>query len=86
MLDKLIISDNLTIKEAIRRVETSGQKCVYIEKNNKLIGSLTDGDLRKLIINEVNLNKSIKKFYNKNPKYLKKKNFSPNLNKVKQIF
>ena len=76
MLDKLIIKDNLSIKEAIKRVEISGQRCVYIEKNNKLIGSLTDGDLRKLIIKDVNLTKKITKYFNKNPKYLEKKNFS----------
>ena len=57
MLDKLIINGNLSIKEAIKKVEISGQRCVYIEKNNKLIGSLTDGDLRKLIIKDINLNK-----------------------------
>jgi len=68
MLDKLIIKDNLSIKEAIKRVEISGQRCVYIEKNNKLIGSLTDGDLRKLIIKDVNLTKKITKYFNKNPK------------------
>ena len=76
MLDKLIIKDNLSIKEAIKKVEISGQRCVYIEKNNKLIGSLTDGDLRKLIIKDVNLTKKITKYFNKNPKYLEKKNFS----------
>ena len=42
MLDKLIIKDNLSIKEAIKRVEISGQRCVYIEKNNKLIGLLLE--------------------------------------------
>ena len=45
------------------------------EKNNKLIGSLTDGDLRKLIIKDVNLTKKITKYFNKNPKYLEKKIF-----------
>lgn len=76
MLDKLIIKDNLSIKEAIKKVELSGQRCVYIEKNNKLIGSLTDGDLRKLIIKDVNLTKKITTYFNRNPKYIEKKNFS----------
>ena len=76
MLDKLIINGNLSIKEAIKKVEISGQRCVYIEKNNKLIGSLTDGDLRKLIIKDINLNKKISKYFNRNPKYIERKKFS----------
>ncbi len=83
MLNKLIISNNLSIKDAIKKVELSGQRCVYIERKNKLIGSLTDGDLRKLIIKNTNLNQKITKFYNKNPKFLEKKNFS--INKAKKI-
>ena len=75
MLKNLIINQNLSIKDALKKVEISGQRCVYIEKNNKLIGSLTDGDLRKLIIKDIALNKKITSFYNKNPKYLDKKNF-----------
>ena len=76
MLDKLIINGNLSIKEAIKKVEISGQRCVYVEKNNKLIGSLTDGDLRKLIIKDINLNRKISKYFNRNPKYIEKKKFS----------
>ena len=84
MLKNLVISENLTIREALKKVEMSGQRCIYIEKNNKLIGSLTDGDLRKLIIKNINLNKKIINFYNKNPKYLDKKNFS--ISKAKKLF
>ncbi len=54
MLEKLIITNNLSIKEALKKVELSGQRCVYVEKNKKLIGSLTDGDIRKLIIKDIN--------------------------------
>lgn len=83
MVQKLIISANLSIKEALKKVELSGQRCVYIEKNKKLIGSLTDGDIRKLIIKDVNLNKKITNFYNKSPKFLEKNNFS--ISKAKKI-
>jgi len=78
MFRNLIINQNLSLKDALKKIEASGQKCIYIEKNNKLIGSLTDGDVRKLIIKDINLNKKITNFYNKNPKYLDTKNFSTN--------
>ena len=83
MLEKLIITNNLSIKEALKKVELSGQRCVYVEKNKKLIGSLTDGDIRIRILKDINLNKKITNFYNKNPKFLEKKNFT--ISKAKKI-
>tara|TARA_B100000787_G_C16195401_1_gene300407 strand:+ start:2124 stop:3188 length:1065 start_codon:yes stop_codon:yes gene_type:complete len=83
MLKNLIINKNLSIREALKRVELSGQRCVYISKDNKLVGSLTDGDLRKLIIKDVNLDKKITNFYNKYPKFLEKKNFT--ISRAKKI-
>ena len=74
MDNNLIGNNNLTIKEALEKVQKSGQK---------LVGSLTDGDIRKFIINGTNLNTKITKIYNKRPKYLEKNNFS--LNAAKQI-
>ena len=76
MLKNLIIKDNLTIKEALKKVEESGHKTVYVEKKNRLVGSLSDGDIRKLIINNVSLDKKITKIYNNKPKFLEKKKFT----------
>ncbi|MDA9604789.1 sugar phosphate nucleotidyltransferase [Candidatus Pelagibacter sp.] len=72
----IIISPDLTIKEALQKIEKSGLKCIFIEKDNKLIGSLSDGDVRRLIIQGKNLNQQINNVYNKNPKFLSKTNYS----------
>ncbi len=79
----LICRPDITIREALEKFNKSGQKCIYIEKNNKLVGSLTDGDIRKFIIKDINLNTKITKFFNKRPKYLEKSNYS--LASAKQI-
>lgn len=84
MIKNFIINDNISIKEALKKVEQSGHRCVYIEKKNKLIGSLTDGDIRKQIINNVSLDKKIKKIFNKNPKYLEQDKFTTS--NVRKIF
>ena len=84
MKKNFIIKDNISIKEALKKVEGSGHHCVYVEKNNKLIGSLTDGDIRKQIINNVSLDKKIKKIFNKNPKYLEQEKFTRS--NAKKIF
>ena len=55
----VIASPSLTIKEALKKLEKSGLRCVFVEKNNKLFGSLTDGDIRKLIIYGKNLNQKM---------------------------
>ena len=72
----IVINPDLTIKEALQKIEKSGLKCVFIEKNNKLIGSLTDGDIRRLIINGKNLNQKITNVYNKNPKFICRSEYS----------
>ena len=41
-----------------------------VENNNKLVGSLTDGDLRRGFINGLGLNDHLSKFMNSSPKYI----------------
>ena len=80
----VIASPSLTIKEALKKLEKSGLRCVFVEKNNKLFGSLTDGDIRKLIIYGKNLNQKISKVCNKNPKFLDKSEYS--MKTAKKLF
>ena len=62
---------DISIKKALQLIKKNGAKAlVVIDKNDKLIGSVSDGDIRKAILNNVNLNKNIKNIFNKNPKYL----------------
>jgi len=82
-LKNLITKSNSSIREVLERIELSGLGCIYVEKNNRLIGSLTDGDIRRLIIKDVSLNKRIAKFFNKKPKFLEKKDFT--INRAKKI-
>ena len=43
-----------------------------VDKENKLIGSLTDGDIRRGLINELSINKTVDDFIQKEPKYIRK--------------
>ena len=46
--EKIIINKNATINLALKQLKFSGTKClVVLDKNKKLLGTLTDGDLRK---------------------------------------
>tara|TARA_Y100000590_G_C15687261_1_gene1002063 strand:+ start:809 stop:1867 length:1059 start_codon:yes stop_codon:yes gene_type:complete len=70
-MNELIKTTDITLKTALKLLSKSGQKClVIINKNNKLIGTLSDGDIRKAIVSNKSLNSKITKIFQKNPKYL----------------
>jgi dTDP-glucose pyrophosphorylase len=51
-LESLLVPPDASIKEAIVRLNETGKKVVYvIDPNRKLVGSVTDGDIRRAIIN-----------------------------------
>ena len=57
---------NSTIKQAIDILNKHGSKTIIvINNNNKLIGTLSDGDIRRSIIKGFNLKSSINSIFNK---------------------
>ena len=47
-----------TIKKCILNLERSTKQIIFVVKKNKvLLGSLTDGDIRRAILNNYDLNK-----------------------------
>lgn len=82
--DNLLINNYAKIKDAFKKISIGGQKClIVINKDGFLEGTISDGDLRKCIINNKKLNQTIYEFYNKKP-FCVKKNF--NIEKLKKIF
>ena len=76
-MKKIIVSKDIKITHAMKKIAQSGTRCLIIADNsNKLIGTLTDGDIRKAILNGTKLNDTIKSVYNSKPNYLIKDKFS----------
>jgi len=70
-MKKFIIFNNQTIREALLKIDKNGKKSlIVIDKKNKLIGSISDGDIRRHILKNNSLNYKISKIYNKKPHYL----------------
>ena len=70
-MKKIIIMKNSTLKDALYALNDSGEKCLIVSNNfNKLLGTLSDGDLRKSLLLGVNLNEKKYKIYNKKPTFL----------------
>ena len=64
-----IVSKDITIKEALKFLEKNLEKCLFAtNKNKKLVGSLTDGDMRRAMLKRADFSSKIEKYLNKKPK------------------
>ena len=66
--ESILIEKNKTIKHSLRILSKVGRKClIVVTKKNILLGTLSDGDIRKAILKGRDINTPIDKIYNKNP-------------------
>ncbi len=72
-LRKLFIDRNITIKNAMRRMDKASKKILFVtDKKRSLIGTVTDGDIRRWILKDGDLNERVNKVYNDKPVYIKR--------------
>lgn len=84
-LKKLLSTENISLRNALDKMNNNGKKClVIVDKNRKLLGTLSDGDIRHQIKNKINLKKKIISIYNHNPKYIYENDL--NIGKLKKLF
>ena len=66
-----------SIRTGLQKISKSGTKCIaVVDSKNKLLGTLSDGDIRRAILKKAKLSKSISSIYNKNPFYLIENKYS----------
>lgn len=71
-LKKIIISIDSSILTAINNLNISGLKVVLVvDKNNKFIGIINDGDIRRGFLKGYKINQSIQNIVNKKPFFIK---------------
>lgn len=76
---------NISIREALKKLNHSGHKClIIVDNNNTLIGTLSDGDLRKAILRGFNVGNPIKGIYQSDPTVLLSGEYSKE--EAKKIF
>lgn len=57
---KILIDKNSTVKDAMKQLDTTAEKILFVVgQNNKLVGSLTDGDIRRWILKDGSLSELI---------------------------
>ena len=67
----ITVQENITIREAMKVLEKTSEKCILVvDKNKKLLGTLTDGDLRRSILRGAKFSEDISTSYNLEPTHL----------------
>ncbi len=75
-----IIQHKDTIKQALTKIdELAGQTLFIVDENDKMIGTLTDGDIRRGLLNGANLDSPVEEFMSKKFKFLIQHEFSSGL-------
>lgn len=77
--EHLILSGS-TVKEALTMLNKLSQDAILfvIDINNKLIGSLTDGDVRRGLLNNFTIENKIDEIIQPNPRFIKKGDYDIN--------
>ena len=74
-IKKVSIQLNKSIENALKQLKKTGSRCLVVLDKKKLIGTVTDGDLRKSILKKNNLKTKIINVCNTKPKFIYKMNF-----------
>ena len=68
LIGKYMIDISLSVRNAMKKLDESNRKILCVIKENKfLLGTLTDGDIRRWIINGNSLDDDLSNVYNQNP-------------------
>lgn len=67
---KFLIENNISIQDALRAIDLNGYGVVYITEGKKVIGVVTDGDIRRYILRTGKVNDEISQVANYRFKYM----------------
>ena len=68
ILSQVVIDDSSTIRGAIEKLNSNGfQFLVVVDKNDELVGSISDGDIRRAILRGLSLDDLLSEAMNKKP-------------------
>lgn len=67
-IDKLLVYKNDSIKETLKKLDLGAKGIVLlVDEENKLLATITDGDIRRGILNGISLDESVEKIAHYNP-------------------
>ena len=84
-MKNITVQPRITIRQAMKNLNQSGEKClVIVDQKNTLLGTLSDGDLRKAILKGSAMGDTIHSIYQSKPTVLVDGKY--NLDEAKKIF
>lgn len=70
-LKPFLIQEDISVKDAMKQMDRAGRKILFIvDAENRILGVVTDGDIRRWILKEESLDESISQTMNRNPIYI----------------
>jgi dTDP-glucose pyrophosphorylase/predicted transcriptional regulator len=82
-INKIKISKNSTIREALKAISQDSLRiAVVVDKKDKLVGTLTDGDIRRGLLKGLSMESSVDSIVSKNPVVVKKKDSEKDVLKI----
>ena len=82
-IEKIKIAEDSSIKQTLKVIsDGTFQIAIVVDKKGKLVGTLTDGDIRSGFLKGLNINSSVKSIVNKNPIIVKKTETKEKLLKI----
>lgn len=73
VMERYIISERFTIKEALvslNQISSDSQSLLVVDDDNKMVGTLTDGDIRRGLISGADLSDHVRTVMHKDFKYI----------------
>ena len=65
-IERILVKPNSSIKDTIKVIDKAAKQiALVVDKNKKLIGTVTDGDVRRGIIDGIKMKESVCKIMNK---------------------
>jgi len=67
---EFFIARDSSLRDALRKLNDSAKKVLFLEIEGKLLGALTDGDIRRWMLSGGSLDETVEKAANFHPKFL----------------
>lgn len=67
-LQNICVEEGTSVSDSIKKLDEAGEKIVLVTKNNKLTGTITDGDVRRWILRKGSFEEDVSKMMHKSPK------------------
>ena len=65
-MKEILIQNNLSLREVINKLNELGTKTLVVaDNNNKLLGTISDGDIRKALLSNQSIDSPIQDIFNK---------------------